>query len=456
VNKAQQLKPHQGPNKSSGKSGALVFLSPSDLVPHPENPRKHSRSQIRSIANSIERSGYTAPIIADRHKRILAGHGRRESDKPVDASWPKLGIAREAIHTGGADIAVSVGLTHDTSKAVRAYVENLPDVGELLIATPDGGASNQSIKSGSHAFQLAETLKDGPTIATWGENVKAMGKMGLSAIKPGLSAMAEHAAFLSVRNYIICIDDLERKGEKLRIIDILGLASLLKERRKCKVVLILNDDALGDEKYKFEKFSEKVIDSSLMFEPTSAEAAAIAFKGTEKSDDLMRENCQKLNIANIRILKKIERLVNDAQPHLAKFDARVLAQAVSTLVLLGWCVYAKKDDLLSYTLNERYKSRYSMNNKLSDEQKKLDDLLEAYRSPRKGYSRRFLQDVQDAPGAYRRDLAFHNWKYAMWDAHCRLPTQTPSGRSQCFCGSEISFDNVREHVYAAHMDIEQK
>jgi hypothetical protein len=53
---------------------------------------------------------------------------------------------------------------------------------------------------------------------------------------------------------------------------------------------------------------------------------------------------------------------------------------------------------------------------------------------------------------YRRDLALHNWKYAMWDAHCRLPTQIPSGISQCFCGAEISIDNVRAHVYAAHMD----
>ncbi|MET4072696.1 Cdc6-like AAA superfamily ATPase [Bradyrhizobium sp. S3.2.6] len=223
-----------------------------------------------------------------------------------------------------------------------------------------------------------KSIDDGPTVETLGENFKALSKLALAAIKPGAGAIAEHAAFLSVRNYIVCIDDLERKGEKLRIIDILGLASLLKERRKCKIVLILNDDALDKEKADFEKYSEKVIDSSLVFEPTSVEAAQIAFKGTEESDKLMRENCRKLEIANIRILKKIERLVNDAKRHLAPFDDRVLTQAVSTLVLLGWCVYAKQDDLFQYTLNERYKSRYSMNNKLSDDQKKLDDLLEAY------------------------------------------------------------------------------
>ena len=57
----------------------FVMLSPSELIPHPENPRKHSRPQIRAIAKSIQRSGYTAPVVADKDKRILAGHGRREA-----------------------------------------------------------------------------------------------------------------------------------------------------------------------------------------------------------------------------------------------------------------------------------------------------------------------------------------------------------------------------------------
>ena len=80
-----------------------------------------------------------------------------EADKDVDQSWPKISIAREPVHADGTDI-VSVGLTHDTSQAVRAYVQTLPSIGELLVASPDGGASNQSVKSGSHAFRLAESL----------------------------------------------------------------------------------------------------------------------------------------------------------------------------------------------------------------------------------------------------------------------------------------------------------
>jgi hypothetical protein len=38
---------------------------------------------------------------------------------------------------------------------------------------------------------------------------------------------------------------------------------------------------------------------------------------------------------------------------------------------------------------------------------------------------------------YRRDRAFHAWKYAMKDAGCTMPTATADGRSRCFCGAEI-------------------
>jgi DNA modification methylase len=66
--------------------GKLLFVAPSSLIPHPENPRKHSRSQIGGIAKSIERSGYTSPIIVDRDMHILAGHGRREAALLLDLS----------------------------------------------------------------------------------------------------------------------------------------------------------------------------------------------------------------------------------------------------------------------------------------------------------------------------------------------------------------------------------
>lgn len=43
------------------------------------NPRTHSRKQIRQIANSIARFGWTYPILVDESNLILAGHGRYEA-----------------------------------------------------------------------------------------------------------------------------------------------------------------------------------------------------------------------------------------------------------------------------------------------------------------------------------------------------------------------------------------
>ncbi len=59
----------------------LSFLAIADLNPTPHNPRKHSRAQIRAIARSIEAFGFNAPILIDRNRQILAGHGRYEASK---------------------------------------------------------------------------------------------------------------------------------------------------------------------------------------------------------------------------------------------------------------------------------------------------------------------------------------------------------------------------------------
>jgi hypothetical protein len=225
-----------------------------------------------------------------------------------------------------------------------------------------------------------ENVGTEPSIESLGASLKSLGKAAAAAWKPGLGTLADHAAFLAVNKFIICIDDLERKGKNLRIIDILGLASLLKERRKCKIVLILNDEELekGDQDA-FELYSEKVIDTSLVFEPTPQESAEIALKGQTAHERLLAEYCIKLTIANIRILKKLERLVQNVEPSLRAFDPRVLNQAVATLALFGWAVYGKQSALLDFALNKRYRSRYGLNDgKLSDDEKALDDMLEAY------------------------------------------------------------------------------
>jgi hypothetical protein len=57
----------------------LLFVAIGDLIPDPDNPRKHGRAQISAIARSIESFGFNAPILVDKNNKIVAGHGRYEA-----------------------------------------------------------------------------------------------------------------------------------------------------------------------------------------------------------------------------------------------------------------------------------------------------------------------------------------------------------------------------------------
>jgi DNA modification methylase len=59
----------------------LTYRKVSDLKPDPRNPRKHKRAQIEAIAKSIKAFGFNAPILVDRHDKVLAGHGRLDAAK---------------------------------------------------------------------------------------------------------------------------------------------------------------------------------------------------------------------------------------------------------------------------------------------------------------------------------------------------------------------------------------
>ena len=59
-----------------------IFERPiSSLKPWKNNPRTHSKKQIRQIAESLKRFGWTNPVLVDGADGIIAGHGRVEAAK---------------------------------------------------------------------------------------------------------------------------------------------------------------------------------------------------------------------------------------------------------------------------------------------------------------------------------------------------------------------------------------
>jgi ParB-like chromosome segregation protein Spo0J len=51
------------------------------LRPYARNARTHSRKQVKQIAASIERFGFTNPVLVSDDGEIIAGHGRVEAAK---------------------------------------------------------------------------------------------------------------------------------------------------------------------------------------------------------------------------------------------------------------------------------------------------------------------------------------------------------------------------------------
>lgn len=61
----------------------LETLPLTALKPHDRNPRTHTKKQIRQIADSIKRFGFTNPVLVDGENRIIAGHGRVEAARSI-------------------------------------------------------------------------------------------------------------------------------------------------------------------------------------------------------------------------------------------------------------------------------------------------------------------------------------------------------------------------------------
>ena len=83
----------------------IVNRAPASLRPYDRNARKHSAKQIRQIADSISRFGFTNPVLVSDDGEIIAGHGRVQAAKLL-----------------GLDSVPTLQLSHLNETERRAYV----------------------------------------------------------------------------------------------------------------------------------------------------------------------------------------------------------------------------------------------------------------------------------------------------------------------------------------------
>jgi DNA modification methylase len=97
-------------------SGQISHLAIGDLTPDPLNPRKHSRAQVRAIAKSIKAFGFTAPILTDKFRKIVAGHGRFEGAQLAGLTHVPVIILDHLTDTQAKALMLADNALHDRSK----------------------------------------------------------------------------------------------------------------------------------------------------------------------------------------------------------------------------------------------------------------------------------------------------------------------------------------------------
>lgn len=89
---------------SQAEKLVVRYLSPKEVKPYRNNPKKHSEKQVQQIVNSIKEFRFNNPILIDENNELIAGHGRLLA----------------ALHLN-LDVIPSIRLTHLTESQKKAY-----------------------------------------------------------------------------------------------------------------------------------------------------------------------------------------------------------------------------------------------------------------------------------------------------------------------------------------------
>lgn len=132
---------------------------------------------------------------------------------------------------------------------------------------------------------------------------------------------------------IICIDDLERKSQ-LSLEEIFGFVEYLVQERKCKLIIIYNEDNLGEtEKETLNNYREKVIDRELKLDPTVKENLDFIFKDHFHAE-IIKKVFIKTGTNNIRVIRKTKWLIDELIPFMQDWEDSLCHQVVINTIVI--------------------------------------------------------------------------------------------------------------------------
>lgn len=211
-----------------------------------------------------------------------------------------------------------------------------------------------------HLSTVSEKIKDIKTTFGFKEDDSNFGLSG-SVISAAMSLFQKK----EFKDVVICIDDFERKSSKLDIKDILGYLSQLKEQFGCQIVLILNEDKISNDDGTYRDYKEKIVDFEYTYNPSVEEAYKIIENELLNFKIEFKEYCNKVNLNNIRIMKKIVRVLNRLNENIDFMQFTPLTNKTFLDKLFSILAINYK-----YSLNIRELSKYAQSRRFDDEQSK--------------------------------------------------------------------------------------
>ena len=119
------------------------------------------------------------------------------------------------------------------------------------------------------------------------------------------SAIVELVESKLVENFLICFDDFERKECGITPSTILGIISKLSQEKRCKILLIYNDEKLDEAAARaIGEYREKVVDLELTYSPTIQDNLNIIWP--ENCPESVAQLFTTLDLNNIRIMQRVK------------------------------------------------------------------------------------------------------------------------------------------------------
>lgn len=154
----------------------IEFVDPESITPYANNTKKHPTEQVDKIAAQIHKFGFDQPIVVDRNRVIIKGHGRREA-------------------------ALRLGL-----KEVPVIIADLDEYEAMAARIADNKVAESEWEEDILKFEFGTLERNGMDMSLTGFDEDELKKLMKEAEESGSSTPSQSKPAETEQQYIVAID----------------------------------------------------------------------------------------------------------------------------------------------------------------------------------------------------------------------------------------------------------